>query len=249
MKHDIGAWLVATCRFPFTLTGPSQDNSASNKALLIVETRPSYFLPHVVETAVRTHPGWKLYVLGPQSVHDLLGRACTNYELATRVVLPDSMCARFGVGQYSRLMMERDLWDMVTEEHVLVFQSDCVLVRPTPDALLAFDCVGAVCGKADESEFVMNGGLSLRRKSAMLRAIELMGGDPAAYRALPEDVAYCRCMRAHPDKFALPSMRQCLEFAIETYGNPLTAIGMHGTDKYYAPPQLVAQLLAARNTA
>lgn len=240
MKHDIGAWLVATCRLPFAL---QTSNKAPDKALLIVETRPSYFLPHVVETAVRTHPGWKLYVLGPQSVHDLLAGACTNYELATRVVLPDKLCAGFGVGQYSRLMMERDLWELVKEEHVLVFQSDCVLVRPTPEAYLKYDFVGAVCGPAHETSFVMNGGLSLRRRSAMLRAIDLLAGDSQAAQ-LPEDVAYCRCMRAHPGQFTIPSMRECLEFAIETYGNPLTAVGMHGTDKYYAPSQLVAQLLS-----
>jgi hypothetical protein len=166
----------------------------------------------------------------------MLEHAVTGH---TRVTLD---CAKMTSAQYSHLLMSADFWNVVCEEHVLVFQADSVVVRPVPDAALRWDYIGAVCGELHPDRFVMNGGLSLRRRSAMLRAIALLADSD---RDAPEDVAFCRAMRAAGATFALPSMAECDAFAIESQGDPRTAIGMHGTDKYYAPPSLVRALLAA----
>lgn len=234
MDALVGEYLMRSARLPFELSTPREPD----KALLIVETRPSFFLPHVVATAVQTHPGWHLYVVATPAVHALLDSECKNYDAATRVTLDAG--PRISVRQYSRLLLSDELWSVVREEHVLVFQSDCVLVRPTPAAHFAYDFVGAVCGTVSPSRFVMNGGLSLRRRSAMLLACNLLRGQRCDE---PEDVALCALMRRHPDKFDLPSMAACNDFAIESMGNPSKAVGLHGTDKYYAPPELVAELL------
>lgn len=236
MDHLVGASLCAV-DLPFVIPKIPE---GSDRALLIVETRPSFFLPRVVATAVKTHPGWRLYVFGTPAVHALLDSACKNYEDATRVTLNGG--PRMTTTQYSRLLLSDSLWDIVREEHVLVFQSDCVLVRPTPDAMLAYDFVGAVCGSFTPGRFVMNGGLSLRRRSAMRRAIRAIRTTRPDLLDEPEDVALCAIMRASGD-FTLPSYDTCDDFAIESTGNPDTAVGMHGTDKYYAPPHLVARLL------
>lgn len=234
MDALVGEYLLRAARLPFELSTSREPD----KALLIVETRPSFFLPHVVATAVQTHPGWHLYVFGTPAVHALLAAECKNYDAATRVTLDTG--PRMSVQEYSRLMLSKQLWSIVAEEHVLVFQSDCVLVRPTPPAYFAYDYVGAVCGAMDPARFVINGGLSLRRRSAMLLAGKLC---KPRHRDEAEDVALCAVMRAHPDAFDLPSMQECLDFAIESTGDPSKAVGLHGTDKYYAPPELVAQLL------
>lgn len=237
MDALVGEYLMRAAALPFRV-----DRAGGDRALLIVETRPSYFLPHVVSSAVRAHPGWALYVVGTPAVHALLESHCENYGRVTRVTLDAP--PRMTVQHYSRLMMSRQLWDLVAEEHVLVFQSDCVLVRGCADEMLHYDFVGAVCGTMHPREFIMNGGLSLRRRSAMLRAIDLIRRHHPELLDEAEDVGLCKVMRAHASEFTLPSLETCMEFAIESAGNPAAAVGLHGTDKYYAPPELVARLLA-----
>lgn len=235
MDFRVGSFLLRQ-PLPFSISAEQKPG----RALAIVESRPSFFLPHVVASAVRTHPGWRLYVFGTPAVHSLLASACKNYELATRVELRDAEDMR--VKDYSRLLMSPSFWDAIREEHVLVFQADCVLVRPTPAPFLGYDYVGAVCGLLDPARFVMNGGLSLRRTEAMRRAVGLLRGEYAHLLEEPEDVAFCAVMRA-AGGFRLPTMEECDAFAIESRGDPDAVVGMHGTDKYYAPPALVERLL------
>ena len=238
MDSQVGTYLLRTTRLPITV-GSSR---GSNKALVIVETRPSFFLPHVVASAVATHPGWHLYVFGTPLVHALLQSHFKEYENVTRVTLDAG--ARMTTTQYSHLLMSPGFWSVIKEEHILVFQADCVLVRQTPDRLLGYDFVGAVCGTVKEGEFCMNGGLSLRRRTSSLRAAKLIHSTHPHLLEEPEDIAFCKVMRAHPGMFAMPSMQTCNLFAIESMGDPDRAVGMHGTDKYYASPLLVAALLS-----
>lgn len=223
---------MLTVPLPFTASC-----APSDKALVIVESRPSFFLPHVVASFVRRHPDWRLYVFGTPAVHALLSTHCNDYTHVTQVNLPPG---RLTVAGYSRMLMSERFWETVREEHVLVFQADCVCVRGTHTKFLRYDYVGAVCGMLHPDRFVMNGGLSLRRRSAMLRAVGMLTVEA---REKPEDVAFTETMRACKE-FVLPDMEECSRFAIESLGNPGTVIGMHGTDKYYAPPELVTQLLA-----
>lgn len=240
MHHAVGSCLVRT-PLPFQLSKTEHD-----KALVIVETRPSYFLPRVVASAVRTHPGWHLYVFGTPEVHALLDAACKNYASATRVTL--DAVPTMTLTQYSHLLMSPRFWDVVREEHVLVFQADCVLVRTTPPEMYKYDMVGAVCGDRVPERFIINGGLSLRRRSKMIKAVSLIRDLHPGLLDQPEDVAFTTVMRKHPNHFSLPDMAACDAFAIETFGDPHRAIGLHGTDKYYAPSVLVAALLS-RETA
>lgn len=233
MDALVGAHLLAV---PLPFDAPS---TATDKALVVVESRPSFFLPHVVASFVKHHPDWRLYVFGTPAVHALLGSRCNNYANVRQVELATQ---RLTIEGYNRMLMSEEFWGLIREEHVLVFQADCVCVRGTPSRFLRYDYVGPVCGTLHPDQFVMNGGLSLRRRSAMLRAVRSLTPDA---RRKPEDVAFTETMRASGD-FVLPGMEECNEFAIESIGNPDTAIGMHGTDKYYAPPTLVAQLFSGR---
>ena len=216
-----------------TRVNPSPDAPA---ALVIVETRPLPYLASVIATAVASHPSWPLYVVGPERVHASLSEKVYNY---VQVVLDvDTMT----IAEYNMLLTSPEFWGTFKEPSVLIFQSDCVLVRPTPPSFLALDYVGAVCGTLDPQSFVMNGGLSLRRVDAMKRCVEHMHRDGDDLTAA-EDVTFCSVMRRHAREFVCPTMEVCDAYAIESQGDPTTAVGMHGTDKAYAPPQLVDALL------
>jgi len=230
MDALVGTYLMRET-LPFELEPPRQD-----RALVVVETRPLFFLPFVVASAVRTHPGWRLYVFGTPAVHALLDSHCKNYDQAATFTIEGTLTPQ----KYSKLLMGDRFWSCVTEEHVLIFQADCALVRSSPEEALRYDYIGPVCGVAHPDTFVMNGGLSLRRTSAMRRAVRELASRPELQEE-PEDVAFCEVMRG--GSYVLPTMETCDTFAIETRGNPDTAIGMHGTDKNYAPQALIARLL------
>lgn len=233
---DVPAYLS---RFPLPFSVPP---ASEDRALVIVETRPLPTLPRVIASAVAHHPGWHLYVFGTPEVHALLKASCNNYAQVTQVRLSVGE-GGMSTKQYSLLLLSPSFWDIVRQEHVLVFQADCVVVRTTPPSALAYDYVGAVCGLLDPRAFVMNGGLSLRRRSAMARAVGLVRAHHPDLLDQPEDVALCSVMRQYPSLFCLPDMQTCNNFAIESLGNPRTAIGIHGTDKGYAPAELVEACL------
>jgi hypothetical protein len=238
MNALIGQYLLSRA-LPFRLADDADGTEVA--ALVIVETRPSFWLPYVVSSAVSTHPGWHLYVFGTPAVHALLNASCKNYDRATRVELP---CTRMTVADYSAMLLSREFWTVIRHEHILVFQADCVLVRPTSPLHLRYDYIGAVCGMVHPDRFVMNGGLSLRRRTAMLRAVDKLQARPELLRE-PEDVAFCMIMRQFRDEFTLPTMDECNGFAIESLGDPETCIGLHGTDKWYCSEALIAGMLAS----
>lgn len=238
LDHAVGRYLL---RHEVPCDATVTDEANRDKAMVIVETRPGFWLPYVIANAVEVL-GYNLYVFGTSAVLDLVDRHVRGDF--TRVRLPEE---RMNTRQYSELLLSPVFWERIREEHILIFQADCLLLRPPPtrDAFV-YDFIGPLCGDLGENTFVINGGLSLRRKSGMLRAIDLLGTDD---KQSPEDVAFTRTMRAHADRFCMPSLRRCYEFAIESLGDVRTAIGIHGTDKYYANAGQVLEEFARGRSA
>lgn len=231
MDYDVGHFLLS---YDSKVTV----SQTTGNAMVLVETRDSFWLRYVLANAVTMNPGWKLYVFGTKAVLDRVKRHVDGDLVCVELMVDPQQ--KFLVSDYSRLLLDSAFWNIfASERRVLIIQLDTVLVRPMPEWVLTFDYIGAVCGKTNPQEFIMNGGLSLRNPKAMIRAIQKM---TPAQKDLPEDVAFCETMR-HDADFILPSMQQCHAFAIESRGDPVTAIGAHGTDKDYAQPGLLRQLL------
>ena len=197
------------------------------KALVLVEHRPSYWLKYVVANALEHNPGFNLYVFGSPAVFDILDEVI--HGTYVKCTLPPGFRSAH---DFSKLLLSRDFWTRFYEDQILVFQLDCAFVRPIRKDLFAYDFIGPVCGSFSENHFIINGGLSLRNRRAMITALDFM--DDATKR-LPEDVAFTLTMRSNPTLFTLPTMHKCNAFAIETIGDPGTATGIHGTDKGYTP--------------
>ena len=71
----------------------------------------------------------------------------------------------------------KNFWDNIDGEHVLIFQTDsCLCSNPKHDIdyFLEYGYVGGPLKKNDDDNAIVyqNGGFSLRRKSAMLKAIK-----------------------------------------------------------------------------
>jgi len=236
MDRRVGDYLCARIAGPVAHTEKKQ-------SLFILETRDSYWLERVLCDARASFPEWDCYVAAPPNLLASLRRRSTPVPGATPVKeIAIDLPPACSPATFSAVMFSPQLWHIFQTEFVMIFQTDSVFAPRAASklpAVLDKDFYGAACGDL-AGDYVINGGLSLRRVSAFARAVALLTDED---RALPEDVAFCRVMRRHPADFALPSVSECMTFAIESFGDPSSVVGIHGTDKYYAPPALIAAAL------
>ena len=236
MEHHVGSALVS--RYGSSSQKPTYDPSRKG-ALFIAETRVSYWLPLVIRNALALHPDWNVYVAGTEDVLFFLNQEIGGEFRAIRLDAPPRITTQL----YSALLTNVEVWNVFQEEYVLIFQTDSMLLKPVDlDKYGKFDYIGAACGDVQSpEEFIINGGLCLRNIQATRRALEAMTAEDREY---PEDVSYCRVMRRLG--CSLPTVAECNDFAIESFGNPASAVGIHGTDKYYCPAALLFALLGKK---
>ena len=207
------------------------------QSLCIIETRESYWLPLVIQNAVEEFPEWDLYVAGPSYV---LRWVLGMFPGVKPIVLEEYSRS---VDTFNKVMFSPEFWDAIQTEYVVMFQCDTVFSKNAATKLPVGgkDFYGPVCGNVTGTEYIINGGLSYRKVSAFRTACRMLKD-----HTKPEDVAYTELMRAHPDEFTLPTIKECLDFAVESFGNPYAVVGIHGTDKGYSPAALVASTLGVR---
>jgi len=208
------------------------------QSLFIADTRESYWLDLVIKNAVQEFPDWDLFVCAPRPVLDWLRPSFPRMKEIVADLPP-----RASPETFSAIMYSQEIWKVFDTEFVMIIQTDTVFAPYAKSRLpdLSKDFYGAACGHLAE-DFVVNGGLSLRRVSAFAKATAMLTD---ADRALPEDVGFCGLMRRHPDLFRMPTMLECMRFAIESFGDPSRVVGIHGTDKHYAPPALLTATLGS----
>jgi len=220
MNYDVGVWLETFKNSPIHKNSP--DNT---KIAVIVEPRKAYFLSLVIRNFMSVLKGWNLCVIDGENNHDWVTEQLKGWEFQHIKLNIPNMTTTF----YSSLLKSSSFWNIFKEEHVLIFQLDTLLIRDIPEELLKYDMVGAPCG--DLRNFVMNGGLSLRKKSAMLSVI-----NSNFHPTEIEDIFFTK----HVKK---PSIDVC-ELFVENYVKDYaTVIGVHGTDKPYLHPSVYEKLL------
>jgi len=124
------------------------------------------------------------------------------------------------INDYNLLLTSIDFWSSLPYENILIFQTDTVLLDNNLSVFLEYDYVGAPWNKNmkwlnnSTENVVGNGGLSLRRKSAMIKALELV-----PYNFINEDSYFAiRCRHL----LKLPSPDLAKTFSVETvfFENP-----------------------------
>jgi hypothetical protein len=106
--------------------------------------------------------------------------------------------------EYSQLLVSNEFYANIPTEIFLIFQTDSIIFSANKDKInkfLKYDYVGAPCRGGP----VMNGGLSLRRKSKML---EIISSKP--YQGEPEDVYFCNNTYLYR-----PCVEEANEFSVE----------------------------------
>jgi hypothetical protein len=125
------------------------------------------------------------------------------------------------------LLTSTDFWQSLPFDKVLIFQHDSGLLRKGIEQFLEYDFIGAPLYHIDFP--AMNGGLSLRSKSAMLECIMQLPWNPSLGN---EDIYFCNLLKRIPGS-KLPTKEIAQSFSVETiYG--LGSLGYHAVEKWHS---------------
>jgi len=192
--------------------------------MVIFETRLSLSLILVIKNAIDILPNFNLMVISTKSSLEFLEKIFGKIYYKVEVNK-----TKINLKEYSEVLRSKNFWSNIKEKQVLVFQSDTLFLRNIKDnEFKDLSMLGAVCVNFhDNDKFAINGGFSLRNKNLMLELCE-----NKVITSEIEDIFYTEQIRKYYPEI-LPQINDCHNFAIESYGNKLTAKGIHGTDKYY----------------
>ena len=124
---------------------------------------------------------------------------------------------------YNMLLTNAGFWKTIIDspKHVLIFQTDCILLKDNIDEFLEFDMIGAPWRHSPYKG--CNGGFSLRNRESMLNICKSRD-----YRYENEDGWFSF---TNSDKLKMPELKDKLQFSMETiWSNKPT--GMHAPYKH-----------------
>lgn len=220
---------------------PSRDRAA-----VILEPRLHELLYHVIRNVMyRAGSRWNMHVF---TAAENIGALQEHFRGCRFRVTPLGK-NNITREEYSALLMSEQFWDMIPEENVLVFQTDCMLFRSGIDKWIddpehGFDYVGANYYNPSHATAItggIQGGLSLRKKSAMIDCIKKITPDDVhRYRGqhglkpllgfMHEDVFFTHACEILNRR--VPGIEKRREFSIEADYHP-KALGHHGLNCRY----------------
>jgi hypothetical protein len=211
----------------------------SDKTALIIEFRNEMFLLHVIRLF--------LYHLAPKGFRFLLLHGSKNRDLVKTFIEPLGVEARelpydnLTPTQYTNLLKQKSFWESIPGEHILLYELDTYIRHGNIEPFLEYDYVGApwepiMCPWSNSKSRVGNGGLSLRRKSALLRCLDTYPPEDCPYRNDDRYFSeYCE------DSMYLPSTEIARSFSVETWEHP-DPLGFH-KPWLYLPHEKIYPLL------
>jgi hypothetical protein len=128
---------------------------------------------------------------------------------------------------YSALLMTKAFWESFDTEDILIFQHDSALLRTGIEEFLGYDYIGATWWF---EPYVGNGGLSLRKKSAMLHILDNYN----LHKEMPEDVYFAYGCRDLGLKLA--PIEAADKFSVESKF-VLGSMGYHQIERYFTKEQ------------
>ena len=139
-----------------------------DKALVIVERRCHPNLQFTLQNAVYFNPGHTLHIFCSQAnrayVEHVCGVQAPNVHI--HPVWEGIGSPEAGKVEYNALLRQRSFYESFTEEHLLLFETDCYFLRSPSPALSRYDYVASKW--AWQPSAPGGGGLSYRKRSMML---------------------------------------------------------------------------------
>lgn len=230
--------LVTSSKQFSTLLRPPPKVSTTDRIAVLIDSRNDMRLLHVFRVF--------LYHLVPKNFAFRFYHTSANRDFAHTFLQPlgvecvELPMSHISVKNYNSLCLDPSFWNNIPAEHILVFQMDTFLRSGDIEPFLQYDYVGApwhpvVCSWLKTTNRVGNGGLSLRRKSAMLRC--LRAGRPNREQ-LNEDRYFCNVCE---DLLRLPDTETARSFSVETWAHP-SPLGFHKPWEYVSAHELYSAM-------
>jgi hypothetical protein len=147
-----------------TISIPKQ----ADKALVIVERRCHPNLQFCIQNAVYFNPGHTLHIFCSEAnrpfVEHICGTQVSNVHI--HPVWEGIGTPEAGKVDYNVLLRQRHFYEMLSEEHLLIFETDCYFLRTPPSSLTRYDYVASKWSWQPSAPG--GGGLSYRKRSVML---------------------------------------------------------------------------------
>ncbi|KAJ3158529.1 hypothetical protein HDU86_002754 [Geranomyces michiganensis] len=216
-----------TGRFSFNGRVLNEESSAvcatrfnETKIALLIELRPLRTLIPVLLHYMATLPDdWPFMFMHSAEVAPVIQRSAAikryiKSKKLTLLQLPPEIRLQSGP-DVSEFLTRKSTWQRLPEtaEHIFFFQLDAMICSnsdQTPDDFLRFDWIGAPWPHIPKLRGG-NGGLSMRRKSRLLRCLDKQQWTPGSQ---PEDVWFSECLNSFPDA-VMPTFEEGMQFAVE----------------------------------
>jgi hypothetical protein len=228
-ERNFRHWLGFIERTDGLLPAPRGIQPPGDRCAVIVETRRHPHLSYVLRNLMHfLDESWGLCIVHGSGNREFVEETVRGWG---DVLLVDSGVAQMTTESYSALKCRSSFWERIPSEHVLLFQTDSLLRRKGVEDFLEYDYVGApwmhvLVEQGSAEGPVGNGGLSLRRKSAMLRILR----DHAREVDTPEDQFFSTFL--YRDGYHLPSLEKASHFSTETMFQP-ESLGLHKAWLYH----------------
>ena len=225
IQKDVGKHLVETYE---PMDCHHRNKQENTRVAVLVETRDAYFLPLVIKNfCLILGDEWNFHLFINEKVQQFLSTELPDFQYRFTPIYEN----RIRSEQYSYLLRQRIFWEEIREETILIFQVDCLLLRPIPLWAEQFDMIGAPCGLIHNDRCTFNGGFSIRKRTAMLE-VALVDSRQNDEETRPEDVFFTEELWKQ-EIYKLPNVQTAFQFATESVYST-HCIGIHGTDKYYS---------------
>ena len=192
--------------------------ATSDKAIVFVERRCHPNLEFCLQNAVYFAPGHAVHIVCSRANVRFLQHLSRHHPIHLHVAWDDIGTPEQGKKEYNELLKTAAFWNLFSEEHLLLMETDCYLRKSLPESLYNYDYVASKWPWSPEE--AGGGGLSYRKRSFMLRVCAL----PDVYDQEMQDTFVskgCRILGAR-----VPTYEDSANFFIEAMISD-TAVGVH----------------------
>ena len=206
----------------------------SENFAVIIEPRRHCLLEYVLRNVMHfLGDGWGLQIFTCRDNEDYVRQITDGWKTVHIDILAEHI---FDRAEFEKFRKSTDFWRRMRGERLLCFETDSILCRRGINEYMSFDYIGAPW---NEKQFfnrnvrIGNGGLSFRRKSAMIDICT--GSKPWVVQ--PEDSFFSINLQLRKDEFVLPDIETAMSFSVETLFHP-NPLGLHKPWMYMNESQM-----------
>ena len=187
---------------------PKFNVNSLNEAVLIEFRKFPHIEFLIRNTIFKLGPDWCHTIICGNVNYEMVKNICKMISSKIKIIKLD--IDNMTQTEYSKFLTTMDFWDLLKGDKILIYQEDSIIFKHNIQEFMDYDFVGAPFLKNtnDTTNFVGNGGLSLRSKSIMTEIIKKINPIDCNYNSStinymklvnlefpPEDIYFSKCMQ------------------------------------------------------